>query len=279
MPNLKGGLQSNVSTFGSYRFGAFAENQRELSRLKHQASILSEKELAFLRTNISIDSRVLDLGSGPGIISTLIAQQLRPTSVIGVDVNHACVEEAQSLQKQLGLPNLQFIHGSAYDLSQFRDSFDFAYCRFLFQHLSSPLTALRSIRSALAPGGKVCILDVDDGFLALHPGGDRLDAFLEKAREVQASFGGDRFVGRKLYQYLQQAGFSSISVEVHMISSQIVPLRDLFHVVLGFKQQLLLQAEAQELAKLADEIIEEVDASESWAALGLCVATGRRTID
>ena len=43
------------------------------------------------------------------------------------------------------------------------NSYDFTICRFVYQHLESPLAATREIYKLLKPGGIVVIIDSDRG--------------------------------------------------------------------------------------------------------------------
>ena len=49
------------------------------------------------------------------------------------------------------------------------NSFDFAYARYLFQHLPDTVGAAREMMRVLKPGGKLVIFDVDDEISTFDP--------------------------------------------------------------------------------------------------------------
>ena len=175
---------------GSYAFGTFDENQDELTRLKQQAAIVSEMEGHVLReVGLKPDMRVLDLACGPGVVTALLAEMVTPADVIGVDLSEDLLNEARAYLESHGLDNAKFQHGDVYSLDESLGLFDFIYTRFLFQHLADPKKALLKILPRLSPGGRLCVVDIDDAWLTLHPEPAGFHRFTKQAAEGQRGTG------------------------------------------------------------------------------------------
>jgi len=161
-------FEMSDNSAGSYAFGTFDENQGELARLKQQAAIVSEMEGRVLReVGLKAGMRVLDLACGPGVVTTLLAETVTPADVIGVDLSEDLLNEARAYLKSRGTTNATFQQGDVYSLDESLGLFDFIYTRFLFQHLADPKQALSKILPRLSPGGRLCVVDIDDAWLTL----------------------------------------------------------------------------------------------------------------
>lgn len=138
---------------GSYAFGEFDENDKELTRLKHQASIALELERGFWhKLGLEEGMDLLDVACGPGITACELARLVFPGQVTGLDINDALIQVARGVKDEQQTANVAFNTGDVYKLP-YKEQFDFAYARFLFQHLERPRDALKNIFSSLRPVG------------------------------------------------------------------------------------------------------------------------------
>ena len=262
---------------GSYDFGNFDQNQNELARLKRQAAIVSELEAKVLRdAGLKSGMRVLDLACGPGIVSVLLAEAVAPAEVIGVDLSESLLDEARAYAASRSASNVRFQQGNVYSLDDSLGQFDFIYTRFLFQHLADPETALRVIRSRLAPGGKLCVADIDDTWLTLHPEPDGFRSFTEQAARGQAANGGDRQVGRKLGGMLQAAGLQEVAVQVTTVSSRQLGMRNFLDITTGFKKEQVPASHAKQAEQELRAIYQLAEDEQAWGFVAVFVATGTR---
>lgn len=73
---------------------------------------------AYLLPHLKPDSRILDVGCGPGGIAHDFSLLVPHGKVVGVDISPGIVAQAAAKYQE---PNLSFEVGDAYELSQFSD--------------------------------------------------------------------------------------------------------------------------------------------------------------
>lgn len=155
--------------------------------------------------------RVLDLGTGFGPLAFELAANAA-VEVVGVDTDAEVLAAATGLIGRLDgfLANgasVRFESGDATRLPFEPAGFDLVTARLLFQHLADPAGAAREVYRMLRPGGYAFVFDVDDGLGASYPAPEGPLEVLEGAFAAwQASYGGDREIGRKLSSLLSSAG-------------------------------------------------------------------------
>lgn len=258
----------------SYDFDSFPDPRRraELARLERQAGIMLDRELALLGAlGLGAGQRFLEIGCGPGFVTGAVAAALRPDAAVGLDASQELLAAARTVV-QPAHPNLTFVEGRAEALPFLDASFDFAYARMLFQHLPEPRAALAEVRRVLAPGGRIAVLDIDDGWLSLHPESAAFERLGRLAIEAKAARGGDRFVGRKLPGLLRAAGFCDVRARVEGFSSLDVGLETFLQLTTRFKAALLEPRLAADLLAALDR-----DLAANPAVVGLAgifVVTG-----
>ena len=266
---------SSDSSAGSYDFASLGVESGELERLQLQARRSAELELQLLRRmGLKDGLDVLDLACGPGVITRLIAESHPSCRVTAMDLNEALLEQAKTEAAAVGLKAIDFVRGDVYQPPLPAASFDFIYARLLFQHLDQPIRALDQVRRLLKPGGRLCIMDIDDDWLTLVPEPDGFPAFTQAAARAQAALGGNRRIGRELGLLMEQSGFVNVQLNVETISSRQLGMRAFLEITLGFKR-LLLQGDELEAAQrtLADSNA-LIDAPDAWGLVGVFLATG-----
>jgi len=99
--------------------------------------------------------RVLDVGSGTGLLSEYVADCVGPMgSVLAIDPLPLRIEIARRKARS----NLTFRVGDAYELAEFADaSFDIVYLNAVFHWLPEKLGPLREFQRILRPGGRLGI--------------------------------------------------------------------------------------------------------------------------
>lgn len=103
-------------------------------------------------------ARVLDIGCGFGDASQQLAALVGPSgSVLGVDIAPRFVEAAQSEAAHARVENVRFeLHDV--QATRFNETFDYAFSRFGTMFFDNPVPALRNVREAMSPGGRLCIV-------------------------------------------------------------------------------------------------------------------------
>lgn len=99
-------------------------------------------------------ARILDVGSGTGSLTLLLAGLLPDAQVIGVDITPKLIADARTQAAAFGLTNAEFQHGDALNLQFEDDSFDAAVCQTLLIHLPNPSAAVREMTRVVKPGGR-----------------------------------------------------------------------------------------------------------------------------
>ncbi|MFL5962233.1 MAG: class I SAM-dependent methyltransferase [Gaiellaceae bacterium] len=102
--------------------------------------------------------RVLDVGCGFGDTALQLAELVGPSgSVVGVDVAPRFIEAAQTDAKAYGDAKTRF-EVMDVQASRFDETFDYVFSRFGTMFFASPVAALRNVRAALPPGGRLCMV-------------------------------------------------------------------------------------------------------------------------
>ncbi len=92
---------------------------------------------------------VLDVASGEGYGSAMLATRAR--SVVGVDISHEAV--AHAARRYKGIPNLQYVQGSAASIPLADDSVDLVVSFETIEHLLEQEAMMAEIRRVLRPDG------------------------------------------------------------------------------------------------------------------------------
>jgi SAM-dependent methyltransferase len=101
--------------------------------------------------------RVLDIGCGFGDTTQRIAAMVGPEgSVLGFDVAERFIELARE-EAEAGPANVRFAVGDV-QVTEFDQSFDYAFSRMGTMFFANPVPAMRNVRQALVPGGRLCMV-------------------------------------------------------------------------------------------------------------------------
>ncbi len=100
--------------------------------------------------------RALDLGCGFGDTTQRLAGLVGSGGkAVGIDVSEPFVEMARREAEEAGVGNLRFLVGDV-QVTEFDETFDYAFSRMGIMFFANPVQALRNVRGALAPGGRLC---------------------------------------------------------------------------------------------------------------------------
>ena len=262
----------------SYHFDRFGDVDRsaELRRLQRQATVLLDAEIVELRTHgFGPGVRLLEIGCGPGFLTGPLSDVVGPVGAVGLDTSAELLAAACAIVAPAH-PNVTFVEGNAYATGLGDAGFDFVYSRLVYQHLSRPLDALKEAARVVRPGGQVCLMDIDDGFLALHPCPPAFTRLTQRALDAQAKNGGDRLVARKLPALMRDAGLVDIRMHGISVTSLEIGIAAFLDLTTRFKA---IQVGDDEAARLSADLGALADLPPAERPLGVVIAffvTGRR---
>jgi SAM-dependent methyltransferase len=102
--------------------------------------------------------RVLDIGCGFGDTTQRIAGLVGDSGeAVGVDAAARFIEAARNDAAEAGVANARFEVADV-QTDPFEDRFDMAFSRFGTMFFTNPVTALRNVREALQPGGRLVMV-------------------------------------------------------------------------------------------------------------------------
>lgn len=190
-------------------------SEPEQARLANLNRLTNQAFLEFLAINQ--ESRVLEVGSGLGILAHQVAQRIPHGTVVGVELS------SEQLARAPAAPNLSWVRADAHQLPFPDQQFDLVYCRYLLEHVARPADVLAEMKRVLRLNGAIAVQENNILILDFWPDCPRFQALWRKFAALQQSLGGDALVGKKLFALLQQAGFEQIELslapEVHSTTS------------------------------------------------------------
>ena len=237
----------------TYIHGTTPSEQERLAGLNR---LTNEAFLEFL--GIRPGMRVLEVGSGLGLLAVAVARSASDVHVIGLE------QSAEQIEAAALEPAVHYVQGDAHKL-QFKDgSFDLVYARYVLEHVASPETVLREMKRVTRPGCRVVACENDSSLIRFDPDCPAWELVWKAFRQHQQSLGGDSEIGRRLYGLFRKAGLRDIELsvqpEIHWHGSPgFVPwLENLIGNVESARQGLLLSGLCSE--KSIDESIAELTA-------------------
>ncbi|MBB4198306.1 ArsR family transcriptional regulator [Rhodoblastus sphagnicola] len=135
-------------------FAAQAPVWRETRRMHAPEA---EVEAAIVEAAGTGFARLLDIGCGAGRLLELLAP--RAETAVGVDLSPAMLGVARAQIEQAGLRNIQLRQGDIYALPVEGGVFDLAVVHQVLHYLDTPARALREAARALAPDGRLIVVD------------------------------------------------------------------------------------------------------------------------
>lgn len=193
-----------------YSYGGKPE---EVLRLEAQGRVygrLLEKEIELL--SLKPGMRVLDAGCGTGVVTRRIAVKVSPGEVHGVDMDPLFIQKAKKLAAEKEASNIKFSLGNADDLGFEDGFFDLSYSRLVLMHVQDPVKTVAELKRVTKSGGTVAISDQDDGGIIVYPELPKMMQMFSKYKSLADRRGEDRFIGRKLFSIMKQAGLSPITI-------------------------------------------------------------------
>jgi ubiquinone/menaquinone biosynthesis C-methylase UbiE len=147
-------LDTNAYPLGS------ADIDLEHERLHRQAVwVAPHTEHLFRRAGIGPGQRVLELGSGAGDVSLILARLVGGSGeVVGVERDPRAVARASARMRELGLSHVRYVQTDLLELPV-SQGFDAGVGRYILMYVKDPAAVLRDVARHVRPGGVIAFLD------------------------------------------------------------------------------------------------------------------------
>jgi ubiquinone/menaquinone biosynthesis C-methylase UbiE len=107
---------------------------------------------------LSSNAKVLDIGCGWGDTAIQLGQKLGENGhVLGIDCVNDFMDYGRAIVEEQSINNVEFLESDV-EIHPFNGEYDFCFSRFGMMFFSNPVFALRNIRKALKPGGKLMFI-------------------------------------------------------------------------------------------------------------------------
>ncbi|MGH8650267.1 MAG: class I SAM-dependent methyltransferase, partial [Burkholderiales bacterium] len=186
----------------------------ETYQLGHHPSVVArharrtvETDAAFFLPFLKPGMRLLDVGCGPGSITSGLAQRVAPGETIGIDPSADVIATTKSLARETTARNLSFEVGNIYEPRFAAGTFDAVFAHQMLQHLRRPVDALRQMRALLAPGGVLGVRVLDWGSAIFYPESEGMRRYLTLQFDLARRSGAEPDARRHLRRWCREAGF------------------------------------------------------------------------
>jgi len=169
--------------------------------------------------------QVLDAGCGPGKVTSILYEIIRPGGrILGTDYSRERIEYAKQNYGQ-GTDMDFVVHDLRHSLKGM-GPFDLIWARFVLEYnLLESREIVKNLTECLKPGGRLCLLDLDHNCLNHYELPNKMDKLLrELTVKVEQAFNFDPYAGRKLYSYLYDMGYEEIQLDLtahHLIYGSV----------------------------------------------------------
>ena len=187
------------------------ESEKEIFRmeLKTDRQILeNQARWAGIRAGM----RVADIGCGPGKTTSILYDLVQPGgTTVGIDFSKKRIAFANRHYKTDGISfECRNVLQSINDLGPF----DFIWVRFLLEyHRLESFDIVKKLSKLVAPGGILCLIDLDHNCMNHFGAPDRLLAALQGVmHHLEDHHGFDPYAGRKLYAHLYDLNLADIDI-------------------------------------------------------------------
>jgi SAM-dependent methyltransferase len=125
--------------------------------------VQAQRDAVRLALQAGRSERILDLGSGPGILACELAREVGPNgAVTAVDISPEMNAIALRRAEEAGLGDrIEVVRGDAVALAFPEACFDAAVSTQVVEYVPDPDRAITELRRVLRPGGRLVLLDTD----------------------------------------------------------------------------------------------------------------------
>ncbi len=182
----------------------------EIERLAYQHEVWSDETSRMLRlAGIGIGDCVIDLGSGPGLMSLELAQRVTSDGrVISIEPSARFATMLHTMASDSARSHIEVIEADALSSGLETAVADHVVARWLFCFLEDPAAVLTECHRWLRPGGKLLIFDYFNYLAAnVFPEQSEISALFQAYLDSVEAHGGSYQIGNRLPTLLHQHGF------------------------------------------------------------------------
>ena len=189
-------------------------------RLVRQAAWTApHTERLFRRAGIGPGQRVLELGSGVGDVSLILARLVGESGeVVGVERDLRSIERASARMRELGLTQVRYVQTDVLSLPD-EQPFDAGVGRYILMYMRDPAAVLRDVARHVRPDGVIAFLDTS--FRTFLEECKDLPLWREAARVMTETFrrsGANTEMGAQLRDAFVGAGLPEPETETYALT-------------------------------------------------------------
>ena len=170
--------------------------------------------LTFIDQYLEKETVALEIGCGPGTIAKYIGNHYHDVNLTVIDKSLEKISTTHS--NTMDLKKIKTVGGDIYKLPFKDNSYDFIFCRLLFQYLKNPQAAVNEMVRVCKKNGSIMVQDLDGQLLTHFPEQKEFQDQIEKVSKLIAKRQGfDPYIGRKLYSFFKKAGLEKIQVKIN----------------------------------------------------------------
>ena len=196
-------------------------NEEEIERLGLQHRVWRPTTLeCWRRAGITIGSRVIDVGCGPGYATIDLAEIVeRSGEILAIERSPRFLKIAQERCAARGLTNVRFHQADLMEDSLGETGFDAAWCRWVACFVSNPENLVTKIAGALRNGGVAIFHEyIDYKTWRFAPRRPAHESFVEEVMASWRANGGEPNVGAFLPRWLKDAGLGVIDIRPRVLT-------------------------------------------------------------
>ncbi len=183
---------------------------RKIEAIYLTPDVVAQRARVLEALALTSGERVVDLGTGPGLLALDLAQRVGPTGAVdGIDFSESMVALAQ--RRCSALPWASIRTGDVSALPYDDRSFDVAVSTQVYEYVPDVERALRELKRVLKPGGRAVIVDTDWESCVWHSSDD---ARMRTMIECWDTHCPHPHLPRVLGRTLRDAGLTVIATEV-----------------------------------------------------------------
>lgn len=239
---------------------------QRLVQIYSTPDVVKQRKIVLSALNLQPHERVLDIGSGPGLLVEDIAAVVGPNgSICGVDVSGAMV--ALSQKRCSHLPHVEIQEGDATSLPYNNEEFDAAVSTQVYEYIEDVQACLQELYRVLKPGGRALVLCTDWDTLIWNTNDQQRMRRILKTFEAHCA---DPRLPRTIAPKLREAGFNLTQYDVYTMLNPKYDENTYSHGVIDFIASYVSGKDgitAEETAAWANELREKGQAGTYFCSI------------